>query len=171
MLRLGTQRVTSRELIPQNCIGPQVDFPWTGADIRSVFPAGPCRIASRFGYPLGETAGAGLFFLRFPATPRLGKGEDNECFAGPGADVAVQAHHIDAGDLLNQRLIGAACRFDQMSPCLLEQDPPLLGRDFGQLLFGRRQQALEADDQKIVEQIGANLPGASAWAVENVAGW
>jgi len=49
-----------------------------------------------------------------------------------------------------------------MSPYLLEQVPPLLGRDFGQLLFGGRQQALEADDQEVADQVVADVLGASA---------
>jgi hypothetical protein len=47
-------------------------------------------------------------------------------------------------------------------PSLLEQVPPLLGRDFGQLLFGGREQTLEPDDDKIAEQVGVYVPGAPA---------
>jgi hypothetical protein len=51
----------------------------------------------------------------------------------------VQAHHLNAGDLLDHRLQERPRRLDQMSPYLFEQVPPLVGRDFGKLLFGRRQ--------------------------------
>jgi hypothetical protein len=92
----------------------------------------------------------------------LGQGEDNERFAGHGADVVVQAHHLDAGDVLNQRLHERLRRFNQMRPDLLEQIPPFFGRVYGELLFGRCQQALEPDDDQIAEQIGVNVLGASA---------
>src|SRR5580693_10732832 len=74
----------------------------------------------------------------------------------------VQAHHLDAGDLLDQRLQERLRRFDQMGPYLLEQVPPLLRRKFGQLLFGGSQQTLQADNDEIAVQIGVNILGATA---------
>jgi hypothetical protein len=44
---------------------------------------------------------AGLCFLCLAVRGRLGQGQDHERFAGHGADVVVQAHHVDAGDLLD----------------------------------------------------------------------
>src|SRR5580700_7090026 len=74
----------------------------------------------------------------------------------------VQAHYLDAGDFLDYRLQERLRRFDQVGPYSLEQVPPLLGRDFGKLLFGGRQQALEPDDDEIAEQVGMNVLRASA---------
>ena len=74
----------------------------------------------------------------------------------------VQAHDFDTGDPFDHRLQERLRRFDQMGPDLLEQVSSLVVRNFGQWLFGGCQQALEPDDQKIVEQVGANLLRASA---------
>jgi len=63
---------------------------------------------------------ARLGFLCLAARGWLGQGQDNERFASHGADVVVQAHHLDAGDVLNQRLQKWLRRFDQMCPYLLE---------------------------------------------------
>jgi hypothetical protein len=49
-----------------------------------------------------------------------------------------------------------------MATHLLEQVPPLLGREPGKLLFGGRQQTLKPDDHEIVEQECANVLGASS---------
>jgi hypothetical protein len=105
---------------------------------------------------------ARLSFLCFAVREWLGQCQDNERFAGHGADVVVQAHYLDAGDLLDQRLHERLRRFDQMGPYLLEQVPPFLGREFGKLLFGGCQQTLEPDDDEIAEQVGVNVLGASA---------
>ena len=44
---------------------------------------------------------------------------------------------------------------------LLEQVPPLLGRErLDQMLFGRGQHALKADDEEIAEQVGVDVLGA-----------
>ncbi len=87
----------------------------------------------------------------------LGQGQDNERFAGHRADVVVQAHHLDVGDILDHRLHERLRRFDQLGPYLLEQIPPLLGWEFGKLLFGGCQQPLEPDDDEIAEQVGVNV--------------
>ena len=82
--------------------------------------------------------------LRLAANGRLGQGEDNERLSGHGADVVVQAQDPGAGGLLDHRFHDRPRRFDQMGPDLLEQVPSLLGRErLDQLLFGRRQDALE----------------------------
>ena len=44
---------------------------------------------------------ARLCFLRLTVQGWLGQGQDNECFAGHGADVVVEAHHLDASDVLH----------------------------------------------------------------------
>jgi hypothetical protein len=103
---------------------------------------------------------ARLSFLRLAVRGWLGQGQDNERFAGHGADVVVQAHYLDSGDPLDQSLHERLRRFDQMGLHLLEQVPSLLGREFGKLLFGGCQQTLEPDDDEIAEQVGVNVLGA-----------
>ncbi len=92
----------------------------------------------------------------------LGQGEDNKRFAGYRADVVVQTHHLDLGDILDHRLDERLRRFDQLGPYLLEQIPPPIGWEFGKVLFGGCQHALKPDDDEILEQEGANVFGASA---------
>jgi hypothetical protein len=74
----------------------------------------------------------------------------------------MQAHHFDAGDVLDHRLDERLRRFDQMTSNLLEQVSPFIGRDPGELLFGGSQQTLEPDDDEIAEQVGVNVLRASA---------
>ena len=92
-----------------------------------------------------------------------GQGEEHDLFAGHGADVVVQAQHLDAGDLLDHRFQDRPRRFDQLGPDFFEQVPPLLGRQrLDQLLFGRGQDALEADHEKVADQVGVNVLGPPA---------
>ena len=50
-----------------------------------------------------------------------------------------------------------------MGPHLFEQVPPLLGRErLDQLLFGRGQDALEADHEQIADQVGVDVLGSPA---------
>ena len=54
-------------------------------------------------------------------------------------------------------------RFDQLGPHLFEQASPFLGWErLDQLLFGRGQNALEADDEKITDQVRMNMLGPPA---------
>ena len=51
-------------------------------------------------------------------------------------------------------------------PHLLQQIPPLFGRErLDQMLFGRGQNALKADDEEITEQVGANVLRAPAHVI------
>ncbi len=68
-----------------------------------------------------------LLLLGITEIRRLGEGQNNDLFAGDGADVMVQAQHLDTGDLLDHRFQDRAGRFDQMGSHLLEQVSPLLG--------------------------------------------
>ena len=63
----------------------------------------------------------------FTENRRLGEGEENHLLAGCCADVMVQGHHLDAGDLLNHRLQDRTGCFNQMGSHLLEQVPSLFG--------------------------------------------
>ena len=40
-----------------------------------------------------------LLLFRFAERGRLGQGEEHDLLAGYGADIVVQAQHLDAGDL------------------------------------------------------------------------
>ena len=103
-----------------------------------------------------------LCSLRLAERGWLGQRQDNERFAGHGADVVMKTHNLDSGDLLDHPLYERFRIFDQMRSYLLEQIPPLLGREFGKLLLGGRQQTLEPDDDEIAEKVGVNVLGASA---------
>ena len=61
-----------------------------------------------------------LSFVRLPVIRRLCQGEEHDLFSGDGADVVVQAQHLDACDLLNHRFHDRPSRFDQMSPYSFE---------------------------------------------------
>ena len=72
----------------------------------------------------------------------------------------VQGHDLDAGDFLDHRLHDWTGRFNQMGPYLLQQVPPLFsGKQLDQMLFGRGQNALKANDEEIAEQVGVNTLG------------
>jgi hypothetical protein len=98
-----------------------------------------------------------LFLIGFAEIGRLGEGEENDLFAGYGADVMVQGHDFNAGDLLDHRLHDWTGRFNQMGPYLLQQVPPLFGwKRLDQVLLGCGQDPLKADDEEIAEQVGVD---------------
>ena len=94
----------------------------------------------------------------FSCVRELGQREENDLFAGYGADVVMQAQNLDAGGVFDHRLHDWPRRFDQLRSNLLEQIPSSLRRKrLGQLPFGRSQHALEADDEEIANQMGVNV--------------
>ena len=107
-----------------------------------------------------------LFPLGLTEIRRFGQGEENDLLAGEGADVMVQAPHLDAGDLLDHRFQDRPRRFDQVGPYLLEQVSAFLGWErLYQVLFRGRQNALKADHEEIIEQVGVNALGTPAHVV------
>ena len=106
-----------------------------------------------------------LFHLCFTEIRRPGKGEENHLLAGYGTDVVVQGHDLDAGNLRDRRFQDRTSRFNQMRPYLLEQVPPLRVERLDQVLFGCGQNALEAHDEEIAEQVGVDVIGASAHVI------
>ena len=122
-----------------------------------------CCVGSR-GH--GQATPEPLFLLCVAKSRRLGKGKENHLLAGCGADVMVQGHHLDAGDLLDHRFHDRTGRFDQMGPYLLQQVPPLLsGKRLDQMLFGRGQHALKPDHEEIAEQVGVDVLRATAHVI------
>ena len=102
-------------------------------------------------------------FLYVAKMRRLCQGEEHNFFAGYGANVVVQAQHFGAGDLLDHRFHDRPGRFDQMGPYLFEQVSSFLSWErLDQLLFGRRQDTLEADHEQITDQVGAKVLGSPA---------
>jgi hypothetical protein len=80
---------------------PVAGFPATGQPLRALglLPAVGRCLRSR---PPAASTEARLWCPRLTVRGGLGQGQDDERFAGHGADVVVQAHHLDAGDLLDQ---------------------------------------------------------------------
>jgi len=83
-----------------------------------------------------DVPGGGQMFHKYPV-PRSTVEADamvsvqklkNHLFAGDGANVMVQGHDLDAGDLLDHGLHDWTGRFNQMGPYLLQQVSPLLSR-------------------------------------------
>ena len=70
----------------------------------------------------------------------------------------MQAHHLDVGNVLDQRRIGR--RFRELEPHLFEQLPSLVGLErHDQGLFGCGQHALEANDDEVGNEEGVNIFG------------
>jgi len=92
-----------------------------------------------------------------------GQDKDHDLFADGGADVVVQAQHLDAGGLLDQGLHGRPRGLDQMSPHLLQEVSALLAREGrDQVLFGGSQDALEPDHEKLADEVGVDVLGPPA---------
>ena len=69
-----------------------------------------------------SSAASHLYFLAVSRRlRRLGEREEHDLFAGDGADVVVQAQHLDAGDFLDHRFHHRPRRFDRVRPHLFEQ--------------------------------------------------
>ena len=82
---------------------------------------------------------------------------------GGGADVVVEAEDFYAGDAGDHGFHGGAGGFDEVGADLLEQVAALFaGEGFDELLFGGGEDALEADDQQVVDEMGADVAGAAA---------
>src|ERR1700756_4212250 len=63
--------------------------------------------------------------LCFAEERGLRQTEQHDLFPGERTDIVMQAHHLDARDLLNQGFHQRPCGLDQVGPHLLEQIPPL----------------------------------------------
>ena len=91
------------------------------------------------------------------------QGDKNDFFARPGADVMMQAHDLDTGDLPDHRFHNWPRGLDQMGAYLFEQVASFIGRHgLDQVLLRGGQDALESDHQKIPEQVDVNVLGAPA---------
>ena len=67
----------------------------------------------------------GASFRWLPVIRRVGQGEEHDLFSGHGADVVVQAQHLDACDVLDDGFDDRPRRFDQVRAYLFEQVPTL----------------------------------------------
>ena len=91
----------------------------------------------------------------------LDQGEEQDLFSGHGAEIVVQAQHLDARNFPNRCCHNRPRRFDQMRPYLLEQVPPLLvGERRDELLFRNRQRTLQTDEEKIADEVCMNVASA-----------
>src|SRR5687768_13095883 len=74
----------------------------------------------------------------------------------------MQAHHLDAGHILDHGFHHRPRRFDKVESHYFEQVSSLLGWErCDQFLFRHSQDAFESDDEKIADQVSVNIPGAS----------
>jgi hypothetical protein len=77
----------------------------------------------------------------------------------------MQAHHLAASGVLDQRLQHGPRRFKQFGPQALYQVSPLGGQGaVRQLLLRWRQHAMKADDKDITEEVRVNV----FWPTANV---
>ena len=107
-----------------------------------------------------------LFFLGIAPIGRLPQSEKDDLFTGDGADIVMHADDLDPGDLVDHGLHERPRRLDEMGPYLFEQVPALFrGEGLDQVLFGRCQDALEADHEEIPEQVGVHVLGTSAHVI------
>ena len=91
---------------------------WQSPEVQGIrsCPSGRyLRDADFRSYCRSSPLGATLFFPCFAGTGRLGEGEEHDLLAGDGADVMVQAQHLDAGDVLDHRLAQRPRRRDQLN--------------------------------------------------------
>src|SRR5713226_7900722 len=96
----------------------------------------------------------------------MGQSEDDDFFAGDGADVVVQAHDFGAGHLLDHGFHNRPGRFNQMGANLFEQVSPFLGGErFDQVLLGGGQNTLKADHQEVAEQVRVDVFGSPAHVI------
>jgi hypothetical protein len=104
-----------------------------------------------------------LFPLGLTENGRLVQGKKHDFLAGNRANIVVQGPHLGARDFFDHGFHDGSCCFDQMGPNLLEQISSLLGwQSLDEMLFGRGQNAKQADHQQIVDQVRANVPRATA---------
>lgn len=104
-----------------------------------------------------------LSFPRLPVIRRLGQGKEHNLLSSHGADVVVQAQHLDASNIVDHGFQVRPPRLDQVGPYLFEQVPSFLLRErLDQVLFGGGQDTLEADHEEAADQVGADVFGTAA---------
>jgi len=73
----------------------------------------------------------------------------------------MQAQNFRASDLFDHRLHDRPRRFDQLGADLFEEVSPFFDRQrLDQVLFGRGQDALQANDDEVAQYMSANVLGA-----------
>ena len=93
----------------------------------------------------------------------FGQGEEHDLFACDSADVVVHTHNCDAGDFQDHCFHERSRGFDKMCTHLFKEVSSLLGgQRLDQVLFGRGQDALEADKENFVDQMRADVLRAPA---------
>lgn len=104
-----------------------------------------------------------LSLLGFAETGGRGQREKHDFFTGAGADIVMQTDHADTGGRLNHRFHERPCQLNQLGADFLEQIPPLLGlKRLDEMLFGRRQDTVESNDQQVSDQVCLDVLGSAA---------
>ena len=104
--------------------------------------------------------------LCFAEEARLGERKDHDFFAGCGADVMVQAHHLDAGDVLDHRLDeGGAVSIKWDRTSLSRSLPFADGSDLTRCFSAAVNTPSRRTTMKISEQVGMNVLGAAAHVI------
>jgi hypothetical protein len=113
----------------------------------------------------GDNSKADLL-LSVPESGRCRQSENHNFFARYRTDVVMQAHDLDASDLLDHRFHHGARRFDEVRANLFQQVPALLRLERSdELLLSRGQYALEANDDQIADQVSVNVLWATAHVI------
>lgn len=88
----------------------------------------------------------------------VGEGEEEDFFAGEGADVVMQAQHLHTGDLFDQFFHGRARGFDEMGAYLLEEIAAFFrGHGPDEVLFGGGEHPLQSHNEKISQQMRLDI--------------
>ena len=121
------------------------------------------KLYRRMSLGKGSSRSEVLLFLGIAEEGRFGQGEEDNLLASHGADIVVETQHYNASDLLDHDDQGRPCQLDQLRTDRLSRSLPLLSwQCLDQLLFSSSQNAPEADNEEITDQVGVNFLGASA---------
>lgn len=84
----------------------------------------------------------------------LGQREQYDFFAGGDADVMMQTHHLDAGNLCDHRFEDRPRCFNELGPDLFQKISSFLRRVcLDEMLLRGREHTLQSDDKKVADEV------------------